>query len=153
MIGESNTAFRIKPPKLIADSVTESAANNAQEAKRRQGATAARDAMQSMAGKGFSVGANQQMYAGQAEASGAAQGAQAAASIRADDQQFNEQQRNANQMLNEQARIFDKNQMTELNATNFASRFANQQANSSVSMARQRAAMNLRLALMSKGLA
>jgi hypothetical protein len=152
MIGASNTPFRIKSPKLIADSATESAAGNAYAGKLQGGQTAARDAMNN-GGRGLSASASNAMYAGQQEASGAAGGAQAAAGIRADDQKFNEQQVNANQMLQEQARIFDKNQTTNLNGINFDRMFANQQGQQSIAMARQRAAMNLRLALMSKGLA
>jgi len=153
MIGASNTPFRIKPPRLIADSATESAAGNAYVGKMQNAETEARDIANKGSGKGFSQGANSAMYAGQRMAAGAAEGAQAAAGIRADDQKFNEQQVNANQMLQEQARIFDKNQMTDLNGINFERMFANRQGQQSIAMARQRAAMNLRLALMSKGLA
>jgi hypothetical protein len=115
--------------------------------------TAATDAMQSNAGKGFSVGANQRTQAGLADAAGQAQAASDAAGVRAGDQQFNEGQRNAQQMLADQARIFDKNQMTERNSIDFDRRFANQQGNQNIRSARQRAGMQLRLALMSKGLA
>ena len=153
MIGASNTPFRIKPPKLIADSATESVAGNAYAGKIRDAETEARDIANKGSGKGFSQGANSAMYAGQRMASGAAEGAQAAAGIRAEDQQFNEGQRNANQMLQDQARIFDKNQMTELNGVNFDRMFNRQQGQQSIAMARQRASMQLRLALMSKGLA
>jgi hypothetical protein len=152
MIGASNTPFRIKPPKLIADSATESVAGNAYVGKLGDGQTAAVDAMNN-GNRGLSSSASNSMYAGQKMAQGAAEGAQAAAGIRADDQKFNEQQVNANQMLQEQARIFDKNQMTNLNGINFERMFAAQQGRSNIAMARQRAAMNLRLALMSKGLA
>lgn len=153
MIGASGTPFRIKPPKLIADSVTESAAGNAYAGGMQKAQTGAQDTRDRVAGKGFSYSNKDQMFAGQQLAAGAAEGAQAAAGIRAEDQQFNEGQRNANQMLQDQARIFDKNQMTELNGANFDRMFARQQGNSSIAMARQRASMQLRLALMSKGLA
>jgi hypothetical protein len=152
MIGASNTPFRIKPPKLIADSATESAAGNVYAGKLQGGQTAARDAMNN-GGRGLSASASNAMYAGQQQSAGAAEGAQAAAGIRAEDQQFDEGQRNANQMLQEQARIFDKNQMSEMNGINFDRMFNRQQGNQSLAMARQRAAMQLRLALMSKGLA
>jgi len=152
MIGASNTPFRIKPPKLIADAVTESAAGNAYAAKLNAGQTAAVDAMNN-GGRGLSAGASNAYYASQQEASGVQEGAQARAGIRAEDQQFNEGQRNANEMLQQQARLFDKNQLTEQNSINFDRRFAAQQGRSSLAMARQRAAMQLRLALMGKGLA
>jgi hypothetical protein len=153
MIGASQTPFRIKPPRLLADSATESMANNVYASKLQQGQTKGYDAQFQNAGKGFSVGSKDRMLADQQRAAGAAEGAQAAASIRADDQQFNESQKNAHQMLRDQALVFDKNQATELNNANFQRMFANRQGKSEIAMARQRAAMNLRLALMSQGLA
>jgi hypothetical protein len=153
MIGASEAKFRIPKFPTIAESVTDDLAGNVFATGTQKSKTARRDAMQSNAGKGFSVGANQQMQAGLAEAAGQSQAASDAAGVRAGDQQFNESQRNAGEMLAEQARIFDKNQMTDLNSTNFERMFAAKQGRSSIAMARQRSAMQLRLALMSKGLA
>jgi hypothetical protein len=152
MIGASNTPFRIKPPKLIADSATESAAGNVYAAKLSAGQTAATDAMNN-GGRGLSASASNSMYAGQKMAQGASEGAQAAAGIRAEDQQFNEGQRNAYEMEREGALLFDKNEKIKRSQIGFDRMFAAQQGRSSVAMARQRASMQLRLALMSKGLA
>ena len=153
MNSADNTSFRIKPPRLLADSATEDMAGNVYAANLQKGKTNALNTMGQNAGHGFSYSNKDRMFAGQQEAQGAAEGAQGAASIRADDQQFNEGQRNANQMLQEQARIFDKNQMSDLNSINFERMFARQQGNQNIALARQRAAMNFRLALMSQGLA
>lgn len=153
MIGASEAKFRIPKFPTISESVTDDLAGNVYASGLQKSKTAGMNALQSNAGKGFSVGANQQMQAGLAEAAAQSQAASDAAGIRAGDQKFNEGQRNAQQMLADQARIFDKNQMTELNNTNFDRRFANRQGNQSIQSARQRAGMQLRLALMSKGLA
>lgn len=153
MIGSSNIPFRIKPPRLIADSATETAAGNVYASKLNEGLTSADKTLNQNAGKGFSRNAKDEMMAGQQMAAGASEAAQAAAGMRAEDQQFNEGQRNANEMLQQQARLFDKNQLTEQNSINFDRRFAAQQGRSSLAMARQRASMQLRLALMGKGLA
>lgn len=153
MIGASPVSFRIKPPKLIADSVTENMANNVYAGGVQKGQTTARDAMQANAGKGFSAGKNQQMYAGQAEAAGAAEGARGAAAIRAEDQGFNSQSKFDNQMLNQQARLFDFGQMSDANAIGFDSRFTNMTNRSSIDMAQRQAAQRLRLAMLDKGLA
>jgi hypothetical protein len=153
MIGSSDTPFRIKPPRLIADSATESAAGNAYAGKMRDAQTEAADITNRGSGKGFSQGANSAMYAGQRMAAGAAEGAQASAGIRAEDQQFNEGQQNAYEMEREGAFLFDKNRKLKRNQIEFERRFAQQQGRSSIAMARQRASMQLRLALMSKGLA
>jgi hypothetical protein len=149
MIGSSSTPFRIGPPQLIADSATESAANNVIASGYQKGYT--RPAMQSKAG--FSVNSKDRMRAAQQQAAGIAEGAQQAAGIRADDQQFNESQRNANEMLRQQALAFDYNQMTERNSAFNSAKMSRQSDMAGVAQARQRAAMNLRMALMSKGLA
>jgi hypothetical protein len=153
MLGASNTPFRIKPPRLIADSATEDMAGNVYAGGLQKGKTAARDALQANAGKGFSVGANQQMYAGQAEAAGAAEGAKGAAAVRAEDQGFNSQAKFDNQMLAQQARLFDYGQMTDANAIGFDQRFTNQTNRSSIGMAQRQASQRLRLAMLGKGLA
>lgn len=148
MIGSSSTGFRIRPPQLIADSATESAANNAIASGYQKGY--ARPAMQAKAG--FSVNAKDRMKADQRAAAGVAAGAQEAAGIRAEDQQFNQSARFDNEMLQQQALAFDYDQMTDANAVNSSAKLARQQSLASVSQARQRAAMQLRLALLSKGL-
>lgn len=148
MIGSSNTGFRVRPPQLIADSATESAANNALAQGYQKGY--ARPAMQAKAG--FSTNAKDRMRASQQEAAGIAEGASAAAGIRAEDQQFNSQQTWDNEMLKEQALAFDYGQMTERNAVGAERRMARQQSIAGIHQARQRAAMQLRLALLSKGL-
>ena len=153
MLGASNTSFRIRPPKLIADSATEDMANNVYAGGLQKGQTAARDAMQANAGKGFSVGANQQMYAAQAEAAGAAEGAKGAAAIRAEDQGFNSQATFDNQMLRQGAMAFDYGQMTDANEAGFANKFTQQTNRASVRYARQQAQQRLRLAMLGKGLA
>jgi hypothetical protein len=151
MNSADNTPFRIGQAKTIADATTQNFGKSLYADALKQGRTAARNAMNN-GGRGLSSSASNAYYAGQAEASGAAEGAQQRAGAEAEDQQFNEGQRNANQMLQEQARIFDKNQMVDLNNINFDRMFAKQQGQQSIAMARQRAAMQLRLALMSKGL-
>jgi hypothetical protein len=149
MIGSSNTSFRIKPPQLIADSATESAANNALAQGYQKGYV--RPATQAKAG--FSANAKDRMRAAQQQSAGIAEGAQAAAGIRAEDQQFNSQQRWENEMLKEQSLAFDYDQMTQQNQTHFDRNMARQTSLAGVNQARQRAAMQLRLALLSKGLA
>jgi len=148
MIGSSSTPFRIRPPQLLADSATESAANNALAQGYQKGYV--RPATQTKAG--FSVTAKDRMRAAQQASAGVNEGAQNAANIRAEDQQFNSQQRFDNDLLRQQAMAFDYGQMTDQNAANFDRTFARQSALSGVAQARQRAAMQLRLALLSKGL-
>jgi|694.fasta_scaffold15654_3 hypothetical protein len=152
MIGASNTPFRIRPPRLIADSATESAANNAYASGLQAGQTKARDAAQASAGKGFSSVGSNAMFAAQQGAAGAADGARQAAGIRAEDQQFNAQQKWDNQMLQQQARAFDYGQMTDANDANFGYRFNNQSNRASIRNARQQASQNLRLALIGQGI-
>jgi hypothetical protein len=153
MLGASSTSFRIKPPRLIADSATEDMAGNVYASGLQKGKTAAREALQANAGKGFSVGANQQMYAAQAEAAGAAEGAKGAAAIRAEDQGFNSQATFDNQMLRQGAMAFDYGQMTDANEAGFANKFNQQTNRASVRFARQQAQQRLRLAMLGKGLA
>jgi hypothetical protein len=152
MIGASNTPFRIKPPRLLADSAIEDKAQNVYANSLAAGKTAARDTMNT-GNKGFSAGANQAMYAGYQEADAAAEGAQAAAGIRAQGQQFNESQRNAYEMEREGALVKDKEKKIREYQIGSDELFAKEQGRQSIAMARQRAAMQLRLALMSKGLA
>jgi hypothetical protein len=103
-------------------------ANNVYASGLQKGQTAGRDALQANAGKGFSVGANQRMYAAQAEAAGAAEGAKGAASVRAEDQGFNSQAKFDNEMLRQGAMAFDYGQMTDANDAMFGYKF-NQQTN------------------------
>lgn len=148
MIGSSSTPFRIRPPQLIADSQTESAANNAIASGYQKGY--ARPATQAKAG--FSVNARDRMRADQRAAAGIAAGAQEAAGIRAEDQQFNQSARFDNEMLQQQALAFDYDQMSDSNSAWNSAKLARQTALTGVAQARQRAAMQLRLALLSKGL-
>lgn len=149
MIGDSNTAFRIRPPQLLADSKTEAAANNALAQGYQSGYS--RPAMQAKAG--FSVNAKDKMRSAQQYAQGVAEGAKGAAGIRAEDQQFNSDQQFANEMLRQQAQLFDFGQMLEANQSNFDRRFAQTAGNSSLAMAKKRASMALQQALMSQGYA
>jgi len=150
MFGADNTSFRIKPPRLIADATTQTAAGNAYAGELQKGQTAARDAMSQA--RGFSSGANNAYQAAQKQAAGAAAGAQQRAGIEAEDQQFNARQRFDNQMLQQQARAFDYGQMTDANDARFGLDFNNQTNRSSIAMARQQAAMKLRLAMLGQGL-
>jgi hypothetical protein len=152
MTGASNAPFRIPKPRLIADALIEDRGANVFAKKLEGGQTAARDTMNT-GNRGVSAGASQAMYAGQQEADAAAEGAQAAAGIRAQGQQFNEGQQNAYEMEREGALLFDKNQKIKRNQIEFDERFNRQQGNQSIAMARARWAMQRRLALMSKGLA
>lgn len=149
MIGASNTAFKIRPPQLLADSRTEGAANNAVAQGYQAGYS--RPAMQAKAG--FSVNGKDRMRSAQQYAQGIAEGAKGAAGIRAEDQQFNSDQTYANQMLRQQARLFDYSQMLDANDANFSQRFARQAGNNSIAMAKQRASMALQQALMQQGYA
>jgi hypothetical protein len=151
MFGADSTPFRIKPPRLIADATTQTAGKNVYAGELQQGATKARDAMSQA--RGFSSGANNAYQAAQQQAAGAASGAQQKAAIEAEDQQFNAQQKFDNQMLQQQARAFDYGQMTDANDARFGYDFNNQTNRTSIAMARQQAAMNLRLAMLGQGLA
>lgn len=148
MIGASNTPFRVKPPQLLADSATESAAKAALESGRQQGYV--RPATQTAAG--FSVNARDRMRAAQQQAAGLQEGAQAAAAIRAEDQQFNSQQAWENELLQQQARAYDYGQMTEQNATHNDLNMARRTALAGIADARANAAQRRQLALISKGL-
>lgn len=148
MIGSSQTQFRIRPPALIADSATESSANNAIAQGYQKGY--ARPATATKAG--FSVNARDQMRASQAEAGAIADGAKQAAGIRAEDQAFNSQAQFDNEMLRQQAAAFDFNNMTDLNSAMFDSKMSRMNALSGVEMARRRAAQRLRMALLGRGL-
>lgn len=148
MIGSSGTGFRIRAPQTIADATTEASANNAVASGYQRGY--ARPATQSQAG--FSVNAKNRMRAAQNEAAEIAGGAREAAGIRAEDQAFNSQQQWDNDLLKQQAMLFDFGQSTDKNSILADARFARMQGLSGIAMARQRAAMQLRLALLSKGL-
>lgn len=151
MLGADNTPFRLKPPRLIADSTTQKVGGNLYASELQKGQTAARDT--ATAARGFSSGASNAMYAAQQQASGAAAGAQKRAGVEAEDQQFNASQQWNNQMLQQQARAFDYGQMTDANDAMFGYRFTNQSNRASIRNARQQAAMNLRLAMLGQGLA
>lgn len=128
----------------IADSTTESAANNAIAAGYRSGYTRPGQ----LARGGFSAGAQQRMQAGQSMASGQAQGAQQAAQIRAEDQAFNSNQDMAQQVM-DQGRLNDNYAMTTgLQGANFQKLFARQQNMLGLNQARQAANIRLRLALL-----
>lgn len=148
MIGSSQTQFKIRPPALIADSATESSANNAIASGYQKGYS--RPALAAKAG--LSVNARDRMRAAQNEASGIAEGAKMAAGIRAEDQAFNSQAQFDNEMLRQQAAAFDYGQMTDMNGALFDGRMARMNALSGVEMARRRAAMQLRMALLGRGL-
>jgi hypothetical protein len=147
MIGASSTPFRIRPPQKLADSRTESMANNAIASGYQAGY--ARPAMQSKAG--FSVDAKDRMQADQKYAASVAEGAASAAGIRAEDQGFNSAQQYANAMLQQQARLFDAGQTLDANQSTADRMFARRAGNQSLAMARQRASLALQQALMSEG--
>jgi hypothetical protein len=148
MFGADKTPFRIKPPRLIADATTQAAGNNVYAGALQEGATKARVTKP----QGFSSGANQSYQAAMQQAAGAASGAQQRAAIEAEDQSFNANQRFDNQMLQQGARAFDYGQMTDANDAMFGYQFNNQSNRASIAMARQQAAMNLRLAMLGRGL-
>lgn len=148
MIGASNTPFRVRPPQLLADSATESAANNALAGGYQKGFI--RPA--TMARAGQSVNAKDRMRAAQQQSAGIQEGAQAAAAMRAEDQQFNSQQAWDNEMLQQQSRAFDYGQMTESNAAHNDANMARRNALAGVAEARAQAFQRRQLALISKGL-
>lgn len=151
MYSADNTPFRIGQPKLLADAFTQSQKGNVYAGEMQKAQTAARDTMNT-GNRGVSAGASQAMYANQQLAAGDAAGRQQGAAVEAEDQKFNSQAGWDNQMLRQGAMAFDYGQMTDQNAANFDYRFARQAGNQSIALARQRAAMQLRLALLSKGL-
>lgn len=134
------------PPRKIADSVTESAANNASAEAYRAGYV--RPATQTR--PGFSVSANDRMRAAQAQAAGQAEGASAAAGIRAQDQAFNSQQE-ANWQALVNARLNSNYELQSgMNQANFQKQFARQSNALNMGMARRNAWQNIRLALLSQ---
>jgi len=138
----------LSKPRTIADSTTESAANNAIAQGYQKGD--ARGAMNQSDRAGFSRGAMDKMRAGQAQAAGIAEGASAAAGIRGEDQAFNENQKaNYEQMVDDRLN-HNFGIQTGMNAANFGVRMAGQRNRASLAQARARAQMSLRLALLSK---
>lgn len=136
----------MSPPRKIADSTTEDAANNANAAGFQQGYSRPGQ----MAQAGFSAGAQQGMRAAQQQAAGQAQGAQQAAGIRAEDQQFNQAQDFGWQSMI-QGRLNDNfNMQTGLNSANWQKQFAQQSNRLGMQQARQQAWQQIRLALLSK---
>lgn len=133
-------------PRYVADSTTESAANNAIAQGYQKGN--ARASMQSMDRAGFSRGAMEKMRAGQAEAAGIAEGASQAAGIRADDQATNDDLRAQFEQMRDQRLNDHFGIQTGMQGANFAKRFAAKQNQWNLRVAQQRASNSLRLALL-----
>jgi hypothetical protein len=152
MFSADNTPFRIKPPKLVADSATQDMAANVYAGEVQKSQTAATDT-RNTGNRGVSSGASQAMYANQQEAAGNAAGAQKRAGIEAEDQQFNSQATFDNQMLRQGAMAFDYGQRTEKNDARFGYDFNKTTNRASIANARNQAALRLRLAMLGKGLA
>ena len=150
MLGSDNSPFRIRPPRLIADSATQDAGGNLFAAGLQKGKTAARDTM--TGARGFSAGASNSMYAAQQKAAGAAEGAQQRAGIEAEDQAFNTNQKFDNEMLRQGAMAFDYGQMTDANQAGFDFRFNRLANGASIANARRQAQIRLRLAMLGQGL-
>jgi len=134
----------LSKPRTIADSVTESAAQNALASGYQAGARSGQGQA------GFSKSAMNRMQDAQRSAAGVAKGASDAAGIRAEDQSFNSSQNFAwDQMVQDR---LNSNLGTALgmNAANFDQLMAGKQNRWSLQMARSRAAQSLRLALLSK---
>jgi len=136
----------IAPPRKIADSVTEAAANNATAAGYRKGAI--RPGM--LAQPGFSAGAQQAMQAAQQQAAGVGEGAQQAAGVRAEDQMFNaSQQGDYEQRV--QGRLNSNYELqTGMNQANFQKQMARMSNHTNMNLAQQQAWQQLRLSLLSR---
>lgn len=152
MIGSSDTPYKHKPPRLIADATTQKMAGNVFATGLQKGQTQAIGALDQNAGKGFSRSASDYTRADQQQAAGNAAAAQGAAGIEAEDQQFNTNQRFDNTMMLREGLAFDYDQATARNSAGFEQRMTKKQNNAAVRNARQQSAMNIRLALLSQGL-
>jgi hypothetical protein len=138
----------LSKPRTIADSTTESASNNVIAQGYQKGN--ARGAMNSNDRAGFSRGAMDRMRAGQAEAAGIAEGANAAAGIRGEDQAFNENQQSTYEQMVDDRLNHNFGIQTSMNSANFGLNMSKQRNNAALAQARARARMSLRLALLSK---
>ena len=136
----------IAPPRKIADSVTEAAANNATAAGYRKGAV--RPGM--IAPQGFSAGAQQQMQAAQQQASGVGEGAQQAAGIRAVDLMFNATQQGEYEQRVQGRLNSNYALQTGMNQANFQKQMARMSGHMNMNLAQQQAWQQLRLALLSR---
>ena len=138
----------LSKPRTIADSTTESAANNAIAQGYQKGN--ARGFMNQSDRAGFSRSAMDRMKASQAEAAGIAEGASNAAGIRGEDQAFNEQQQAAYEQMVDDRLNHNFGIQTGMNAANFGARMPGKRNQAALDLARRRAQMSLRLALLSK---
>jgi hypothetical protein len=133
----------------VPDAETVGFGNNEQAASIRAGQTKAQDAMNT-GSRGLSAGANQAMYAAQAESAGSSEGAQKRAGIEAEDQMFN-----AGQDFSYQAAILGRlnnnfQQNMAANQANFGLDMTRQQGRWDVAKNRQQNWNQLRLSMMSR---
>lgn len=134
----------LSKPRTIADSVTESAANNALAAGYQSGARTGEGQA------GFSKSAMDRMRSAQREAAGVAEGASNAAGIRSEDQAFNASQNAAWDAMVEERINNNASANLGMNAANFERLMSGKQNRWSLQMARSRASQALRLALLSR---
>jgi hypothetical protein len=152
MIGASNTAFKPRPPKLLADSVIQSKGNNI-FAGALQAGSKKQFLDDNTGGKGFSRNAGDAMRAEQNYAANAAKGAQGVAGLESDAQAFNNSQTNAYQMSLEQGLLAKAGQDIDINSITFDRLFNRKAGNARLGQQRQQADLNIRLALLAQGLA
>lgn len=113
----------ISPLRKLTDSVTESAAGNAYAGGIRQGATAAADYRNQTAGRGRSLGKQDEMFAQQQQAAGTQEGAMQAAAMRAEDQSFNANQNFAQNQMVQDRLTNNKENATARQQSNWQRRF------------------------------